>query len=261
MIKLSKLVTDSKSYARLLLSVGQQGTHSVQKRPLSPVKCAQLIQRLIDEENESLDKISERLNLGKPKNMHNMYKKRDTAQITSFLNLLKVSKKSCDLAGWAYDTYPMIPFSVISQLATFTHDEQDIIIQSIFNSDDKKRKLGKEDIKKIKKWKRENPTLHIKECIERILKLKPVTVTTYMLVLEIHEKLREFINTNPDYSERLLEILHGGLDGEFYSVDAGSSVMAISMDATAYKLFQDYQDNKGISYTKFLDKFLENKIG
>ncbi len=252
---------DIKSYAQLLNSVAVQGTGPNKKRPLTPVECAEYIQRIIDEEGDSLDKIAERLDLGKSKNMSNMYKKRDTAQVTSFLNLLKVSEKSRNLAGWAYDGYPKIPFSVISQLSTMMPDEQDMIIQSILNGKDKKRMLGKEDIKKIKKWRNENPDLSIKECITKILKLKPVVITTNIVVCEINEKLGKFIKSTSNYREKLLNILKDNLDGKFYSIDAGNSVIAISMDDMAYKIFYEHQYNKGISYTRFLDEFLENKIG
>lgn len=261
MIKLSKLVTDVKTYAKLLNSVGQQGMGAGRKRPLSPVQCAEYIQRLIDEEGESLEKIAERLNLGKQRDMSNMYKPRDTTQITSFLNLLKVSPKSRDLAGWLTDEYPRIPFSVISQLSTMTPEDQDLIIQSILNSKDKKRTLGKEDVKKIKKWRNENPNLSIRECIAKVLQLKPVTVVTHMVVVEIHGKLRQFIESNPDYEEMLLNMLRKGMEGEFHDIDAGKSVMAISMDEKAYKAFYEHQYKKGSSYTKFLDGFLESRIG
>ena len=261
MIKLSKLVMDVKTYAKLLNSVGQQGLGAGRKRPLSPVQCAEYIQRLIDEEGESRDKIAERLNLGKPKSTSNLYKPRDDSQLNSFLSLLKVSPKSREIAGWSTDEYPRIPFSVIAQLSTMTPEEQDLIIQSILKSEDKKRTFGKEDVKKIKKWRNENPDLSIKECIEKILQLKPVTVVTHVIVVEIHDKLRKFIESNSDYNEKLLNILCENLKGKFHNVNAGKSVMAISMDEEAYKIFYEHQYKKGSSYTKFLDDFLENRIG
>ena len=260
-MKLSKLVTDVKTYAKLLNSVGQQGLGAGRKRPLSPVQCAEYIQRLIDEEGESLDKIAERLNLGKPQDTSNLYKPRDTSQITSFLNLLKVSPKSRELAGWSTDEYPRIPFSVIAQISTMTPEEQDLIIQSILKSDDEKRTLGKEDVKKIKKWRNENPDLSIKECIEKILQLKPVTVVTHIVVIEIPDKLRKFIESNSDYGEKLLNILRRDLEGEFHDINTGKSVMAISMDEEAYKIFYEHQYEKHSSYAKFLDDFLESIIG
>ena len=51
MIRLTKNI---KLYTKLLLSVGQQGRGVSQKQPLQPVPCAELIKRLMDEENEEL---------------------------------------------------------------------------------------------------------------------------------------------------------------------------------------------------------------
>lgn len=251
---------DVKSYSKLLLSVGQQGLGAGRKRPLSPVQCAEYIKRLIEEEGESLDKIAKRLNLGKPVDSYNMYKKRDTSQITSFLNLLKVSPKSRDLAGWSTDEHPYIPFSTISELHTLIPDQQDIILQTINKSKNKRRALGKEDVKKIKKWLKENPNLSIEECVEKVLQLKPVTVTTYMIVVEINDRLRQFISENVDYEDKLLNILEDGLAGKFYGANAGKLVMAISMDKEAHKIFHEYQYKRGSSYAQFLNKFLETKL-
>ena len=49
MIPLTKNI---KLYAKLLLSVGQQGRGVSQRQPLQPVDCGELIKRLMDEENE-----------------------------------------------------------------------------------------------------------------------------------------------------------------------------------------------------------------
>ncbi len=260
MIELSKLVMDVQTYSKLLNSVGQQGLGPGRKRPLSPVQCAEYIRRLIDEEGESLDKIAERLNLGKQKDTSNMYKPRDTSQITLFLNLLKVSPKSRELAGWSTDEYPHIPFSTISQLSTMAPEDQDLIIQSILSSKDKRRILGKEDVKRIKAWRNENPDLSMRECIEKVLKLKPVNAVTHIIVVEVHDRLRRFIESNLDHREKLLAMLRSGLGGEFYDINVGKSVMAISMDEDAYAPFYEHQYKKGSSYTKFLDWFLESRI-
>ena len=61
---MSKLIDDVKMYARLLNSVARQKDGSGIKRPLTPVQCAYCIKRLIDENAESLEQVSERLGLG-----------------------------------------------------------------------------------------------------------------------------------------------------------------------------------------------------
>ena len=46
------------------------------------------MRRLMDEENEDLVQMADRLDLGKPKDNSNIYKKRDTTQSREFINLL-----------------------------------------------------------------------------------------------------------------------------------------------------------------------------
>ena len=258
---MNKLTRDVRRYAQLLQSVGRQGKGSNQNRPLSPVECAKAIQQLIDEEGDSLSTIATRLGIGQPKDTSNIYKKRDTTQVTSFLNLLKVSEKSRSFAGWGYEGYPTIPFSTIAILSTMTPHEQDLIIQSIYNTKDKTKSLGKEDAKKIRKWRNENPDIPINYFIEKILKLKPVTNITYIVVSEIQEKLKQFISSNEDYREKLLNILKNAIDGEFYSIDATDIIITISMNEKAYRTFHDHQYKQKISFTQFLNSFLEDKIG
>ena len=260
-IKLNKLISDVKLYAHLIRSIGVQGSGSNIIRPLQPVECAQCIKRLIDEEGDTLHQVAERLNLGKPQDQSKLYKKRDTTQVTSFLNLLKVSEKSRQLAGWGYEGYPSIPFSTMSQLATMTPSEQDMIIQSILTAKDKKKTLGKEDVKTIKKWRNANPNLPIEEYIEKILKLKPTTIITHLIVAEIRKKLQEFIGANKDYREKLLDILRKNLEGEFYSIDSTKILITISMDEDAYKTFHEKQYKQNTPFTQFLNDFLEDRIG
>ena len=248
---MNRLIDDIKAYAQLLNSVGRQKDGSGIKRPLTPVQCAHYIKRLIDENNESHEQVSERLGLGKPKNLSNIYKKRDTSQIVTFLNLLKVSEKSRELAGWGYEKFPKIPFSLIAQLSTMTYDEQDLIIQSTFN--DGKRVLGKEDVKKIRKWRNDNKDLPISDCIKNVLKLKPISNVRHLVVADIHDNLKKFLQ-GPDRETRLLAMLQNQIDGEFYHVTVGTAVIAISMDSVAFKTFSDFQYGVGKSYSDLLDK-------
>ena len=250
---MNRLIDDIKTYAQLLNSVGRQKDGSGIKRPLTPVQCAHYIKRLIDENNESPEQVSERLGLGKPKNLSNIYKKRDTSQINTFLNLLNVSEKSRELAGWGYEKYPLIPFSLVAQLSNMTTDEQDLIIQSTFN-DAGRRVLGKEDVKKIRKWRRDNPDLPIEECVKNLLKLKPASNINHLVVADIRDNLKKFLMNGLDPEARLLTLLKKQIDGEFYHVTVGTSVIAISMDTIAYKTFRNFQYNRGKSYSDLLDK-------
>lgn len=250
---MTRLINDIKTYAQLLNSVARQKDGPGIKRPLTPVQCAYYIKRLIDENNESLEQVSERLGLGKPKNLSNIYKKRDTSQINTFLNLLNVSEKSRELAGWGYEKYPKIPFSLVAQLSNMTLYEQDLIIQSTFN-DVGRRVLGKEDVKKIRSWKKNHPDLPMEECIKNVLKLKPASNINHLVVAEIHENLKKFLASDIKPEDRLLTLLKNKIAGEFYHVTVGSAVIAISMNSVAYKTFRDFQYSRGKSYSDLLDK-------
>ena len=257
-VALTKLVMDAQRYALLLNSVARQGTGQ-SKRPLTPIECAESIKRLI-EEGDTYEQVAERLGLGKPSDEANMYKKRDTTMVVSFLRLLKVSPKSRDLIGWGTEDYPKIPFSTVSQMASFSHEDQDVILQSIFDVSGKK-KLGKEDVKKIRKWRNDNPKTVIQECISKVLDTKPVVETTHMIVCEIQDSFKKLIDVDAECQKTLLEILDNKIKGEFYAVDIGKSVIAISMDADAYQVFRESQHVKKVSYTRFLDSLLEDSVG
>ena len=255
-----KLTDDTKQYAKLLLSVGRQGRGMDKRRPLTPVECAKMISRLQKEEGETLSQISKRLDIGRPEDKTNIYRKRDHKLARLLLKLLDFSEKSRHFAGWGWEGYPKIPFTLMASISSMKPDEQDKIIQSAFN-DEKKSVINTRDITKINKWRKDNPDLPIEECIEKVLRLKPVIVTSHMIVCEISEKLRNFIQSNSDYRDRLLEILRKGMDGQFHGIDATDILITISMDEQAYQTFQNQQYKKGVSFTQFLNGFLEDKIG
>ena len=145
-------------------------------------------------------------------------------------------------------------------MASFSHEDQDVILQSVFDVGGKK-KLGKEDVKKIRKWRNSNPKTAIQECIAKVLDTKPVVETTHMVVCEIQNSLRKLVEVDAEYQKTLLEILGRKIKGKFYAVDVGKNVVAISMDADAYQAFRESQHIRKVSYTQFLDSLLEDSVG
>lgn len=252
-----KLIHDTKLYAALLLSVGRQGRKITQKRPLTPIECGKLIDRLMREENENINDIARRLDLGRPKDQADPYKKRDTTQVQSFLNLLRLSDKSKYFAGWNGEKPPKIPFSTLTYLSKLTAEDQDKIIQSTYINN--KKNINKDDAKKIARLRLETE-MPISDCIENVLMVKPISETTYMIVCEIHEKLKKFIYTNNKSQEKILKILQRELPGEFYSVDTTHVLITVSMNELAYRTFHEQQFKKRIPFTQFLNNFLEDKL-
>ena len=123
-----------------------------------------------------------------------------------------------------------------------------------------KQELLSKDALKITKFRTENPDLSIDETIEKVLKLKPVSVTNYMIVCEAHEKLKKFIENNNDYEEKLLKILRENMEGSFYEINTSEAVIAILLDEKAYSIFNKEQEENGNPFTDYLNNFLEDKI-
>ncbi len=257
---MTRLTKNIKLYSKLLISVGQQGRGVSKRQPLPPVECGQLIKQLMEEEKEDKYQIAERLDLGRPKEGTSIYKKRDTTQLNQFVKLLDISEKNRDYAGWGWEGYPKIPFSAVLEISSLSHDEQDIVLQSVYKNNKEKRDLFKKDLAKIAKFRKNNPKLTIQECIEKVFKLKPITIVTHIVVCETYAKLKNFIKSNIDHQEKLLNILHNNMDGKFYEIDTTDILITISMDEVAFKIFHVQQNKKGVHFTEFLNTFLEDKI-
>jgi hypothetical protein len=253
---LTKLIKNIKLYSKLLISVGQQGRGLTQKPPLSPVMCGELIQRLMTEENEDKYEIAERLDLGRPKDNTDIYKKRDISQVNNFLTLLNVSEKSRDYAGWGHEPLPRIPFSTICETASLTHEEQDKILQSALKGT-KKSNILKKDILKFKKWRINNPKLSVDEGIEKILHLKPVTNITHVIVCEISNILKSLFTSTENHQKKIIEVLQNRIKGKFYDVETNDILLTIAMDEESFKTFHDQQFNKGISFSEYINNILE----
>ena len=153
-----------------------------------------------------------------------------------------------------------IPFTSVIELKALSHEEQDIVLQSVFKGDTEKKGLIGKEMKKIVKFRDENNDLSIQDCIEKVLKLKPVTVITHVVVCETYTKLKNFIKSNPNHKEKLLEILKLNISGEFYEIDTTDILVSISMDEQAYKIFHEQQYKKDVHFTEFLNTFLEDKL-
>jgi hypothetical protein len=254
---LTPLKKNIKLFAKLLQSVGRQG-RSTQKQPLSPLASGQYIKQLMNEEKLDRVQLSGRLGLGRTENLANMYKKTDTTQVGLFLDLLEVSPKSQSLAGWGWEKPPKINFTTICRLSKLPHNEQDVVLRSVYRS--KKKQLRSQDAIKLVTFRNENLDLSIDEVIDKILKLKASQETSYMIVCEAGEKLRNFIKNNNNFEEKLLKILRENMEGTFYEINSSEEIIAILLDSKAYSIFHEEQEVKGNQYTDFLNDFLEDKI-
>ncbi len=263
---MTTLVKNIKLYSKLLLSVGQQGRGISKKQELSPVECGECIKRLMDEQKETKLQIAERLDIGRPKKDSSIYKKRDLTTLDMFLDMLSISQTSKYVAGWGWQPKPKIAFSTMLELKSLSHDEQDYVIQTVLNKfkqnkiDGKKDNFGKSDFIKIVNLRKDNPKLSIEEIIKKVWKLKPKTIIKYIVVCETFDKLNEYVKSHENPNEKLLSILKNNMNGKFFSLDVNDILITIEMDKIAFELFEESQNKQGVSFTRFLNIFLEDKL-
>ena len=240
-----RLIDDLHTYADLLLSVGVQGDDLKRERPLTPIEVANLIQRMIKENNEPLYITSKRLGLGRNKT-GDMYKKKDTSQISKFLDLLKLSKRSQKVLGYGRSDSDKIAFStgaVIAKLSDF--DEQDKIIQSSLDKGIKKEEAGK-----IVQYRKAHPKATIEECIEKILKIRPVEKVTNVVCCTLEEK---FHNTIESKKDKLVNGLKINLKGEIFKTNIKGKIIMIFMDDRAFDTLERKQKEKNMTFTNYVN--------
>ena len=249
----ARLIDDVSTYANLLLSVGVQGDNLKQERPLTPIEVANLVQRMIKENNEPLRIISARLGLGRGKINDDIYKKEDTSQISIFLDLLKLSKRSQKVLGYGKSDKDKIAFStgaVIAKLSDF--DEQDKVIQSSLE-----KGIIKDEAIKIIQYRKAHPNETIEECIEKVLKIRPVEKITNVVCCVLEEKFRNTIESKKD---KLIENLKIKLNGEIFKTNIKGKIIIIFMDDDAFNTLESKQKEKNMTFSNYVNFLIEDSI-
>jgi len=268
---LEKLIKDPKKFANLLLSVGKQGQGSSRKQPLSPIDTAKYLKRFMEEENLSGAQASERLGLGRARDTtKSLFEDTDKTQVDFFLKLLELSPSSREFCAWGWEKgVNRINMTTLFRLNKLKHEEQDQIIQSIrrqkkeyYESDgETPRPLKSGEALKISQDRRKNPEVPIQEYIDKVLKIRPVIEIHNFVVCIMDEKLKKYVDTHDDYAIKLNEILKNNMDATFYDVDAENGhTITIEMDEKGLKIFDDQEKNNDLTYSQFLNKFMEEKI-
>lgn len=250
----SKLTDDLELYADLLLSVGtHKGT-----RPLIPIEVSKLISRLKEEEKVNDLEVSKMLDLGRPKKITTLDSKRDTTQVTKFLKLQKLSSKSQKLLGWGGTEPDKIPFTTGAIVADLENPkDQDMIIQSSLD-----RGITKNEAKRIVQLKKKNPEKPIADCIEKVLKIRPITEIWYIVS---HTPKPEIFNnlsskakdTEISISELVKKFLISKIqDGRVESVIMKGKTFYISMDTNSNDFLEKEQQNQKKSFSEYMNSIL-----
>ena len=256
----NKISEDIDRLTDLSLSVGLQGKkRKGMERPLTPIEVAQYIQELKDETNETDVDISKRLGLGKPKgrgshagtvsDVH--VEEPNDSQVKEFLKVLKISKKVVNLIGFKGDQGKCV-FST----AVLTHN-QDHAIQETIIQNAIEHKLGKEEVRRILQYLKKYG-LPIKECIEKALKIRPVTFTQYMVSYSIpnsvNQILKQLGSSNEEICEKLAGSINKKLSGNIEQVTIDDYMLIIYMDDIAYKSFEN--ELKTMTYNQCIKNLL-----
>tara|TARA_Y100000590_G_C15742527_1_gene1020792 strand:- start:4253 stop:5062 length:810 start_codon:yes stop_codon:yes gene_type:complete len=268
---LKKLTKNPELFKNLLLSVGKQGRGSTQKQPLSPIEVAKLIKRFKEEENIDSHRVSERLGLGRTRDItKKLYEKTDKTQVEFFLKLLELSPAIREFCAWDWEKgIDRINMTTLFRLNALKHEEQNQIVQAIRNqkrqfeksNGEAPKPLTSKEALKISQDRRENPQIPIQEYIDKVIGIRPVEEIHNFVVCIMGKKLAKFVETNEDHVDKLLSILRNSLDGIFYDINAENGrTITIEMDPVGLKIFDKQEAENGATYSQFLNKFLEDKI-
>ena len=73
-------------------------------------------------------------------------------------------------------------------------------------------------------------------------------------------KLKNFVNSDKNYHEKILNILKGVLEGVIYDIAVDGDIITIEMDNIVFDKFQYRQRQKHIPFTEFLNSLLEDRL-
>lgn len=168
---------------------------------------ARNLQRLISENGEPLHVIARRLGMGKGTDGC-AYKTEDAGQLGRFMSLLKLSPRSGMAVGFGRSDPHKIPFSTAAEIAKLaSHREQDMVIQSALD-----RGLTLDEAQKIVTLRKGPGDVPIEECVERVLRIRPVKRVGCVVCCTLRDHARRRIGAD---GRRLAETLSDRLAARF----------------------------------------------
>ena len=242
------LIDDFDKYSDLVLSVK---THQ-KDRPLEPIEVAKYITRMIDElPDENLLKISNRLGLN------------DATQTKYFLKLLELPETVHYLLGWKVHQEEKIPFTISVILSELGNKEDmEYLVKAGLE-----HKFTKNEAMRIVQLKKKFPEKSADECIEKVLKIRPVIVKGYMIINLLTEAILSKIEKiarekNIEQKELLLDLVNKNLEkGKTESVKIKGKVVQLGLDGDGYRSILKFQESRKIRFNDIIEKLLTEKFG
>lgn len=257
-----KLIDDLDLYSDLVSSIGTGTTNRI----LTPIECSDLIMRLKEETNESWEKLSIRLGLGKKRKINNLEKPPDTTQIRLFAKLQNLSRKNAYALGFGEVTDVKIGFTIgcfVSDLPD--KNDHDILLDAVLFSKNTSKPLLKEDVKKIVLYKKKSPDIPIEKIIQKIIDYTPGVERTYVLLIDPEKEYLDIIlkkNIGDDSKSYLQSLVENEFKhNEILSIKLkNNTTLQILLNEQNFKKIESDWKSKNLNVTKYFNQILKRGI-
>ena len=238
-----KVIDDLDIYAKLLNSIQGGGTN----RPLTPFEVSKLMVRMIDEcgsKTEVLERLPLKLEM-----------------FEEFLKLQKIPKGYQNVIVWGTSTNEGISLTSAIRIARLkdSHDMEILLDASMTH---KFKKLEIENIVSLK-----NKTeISIEECIEKVVKFRPVIEHRYMFVFDIDPNFVKKLSAKTISKEESPVIILKGLVSRFISKEDILAVvlrdnkLVFTFNQNGYNKIQEILKEKKFVLNQLLAYFLKKEI-
>ena len=240
-----QLIEDIDQFARLLASIKVSGKN----RSLSPFEVATYIQRM-EREGLKIQEISERLSI-------------EQEMIKQFLSLTKIPETRRNTIVWGTSTDVGVSFSTavrIARLDVKTDKGNDMHMLMDLAM---KHKLNKKEMGNIITLRR-NGSLPIKDCIEKIMNIRPEIEHNYMYVITVNsETMTELKNLSESKNLELPTCLKNILSPQLTEKNILAIVVkdlkiVISLNVDGSKIFSKILYKNKLTIGNSMHYFLRN---
>ena len=238
-----KVIEDLDLYAKLLNSVHVGGTN----RPLTPFEVSTLIDKMVDECGSKTE-VLERLPI-----------KSDMLEL--FLKLQEMPKGYQNVIVWGTSTTEGISFSSAGRIVGLK-DSRD---KEILSDAAMMHKFLKTDIENIVSLKNKTK-ISIEDCIEKVVKFRPVIEHRYMFIFEIDPNFVRRLTDEPISKEESPEIILKNLVSRFIShedilaVVIRDNKLVFTFNQNGYNKIQEILKEKKFVLNQLLAYFLKKEI-
>lgn len=258
-----KLIDDLDLYSDLLSSIGTGD----ENRPLTPIECSDHIKRLQEETQESLEKISTRLGLGKKRKIKTMDEPPDTTQIKLFLKLQNLSRKSAYMLRFGKSTGGKVGFTIGCLVADLpVKRDQDVILQTVIKNADSSKPITKTDVMHILERKRKSSEMPIEEIIKHVMKIKPVTKVVNMIVFRLDYSIQRKLDLlmkklrRPSKEVMVYLINKKFNNNEILSISLKGDNVYISINEEQFKAVENNWKSSKTNMSDYFNKILSEAI-